>query len=516
MDAKMPLSHVAHLLVLRFRFEGNTVFSNEELGRVVARYCGREITIDELQEARRAVTRYYVSHGYINSGAIIPEQEVTDGVVTLRIIEGRLTEVAITGNHWLRDAYLRDRLHWDTKEPLNMMRLRDELELLRQNPNVVQLNAELRPGAMPGEASLAVRVVDEQPFRLGLQVDNFRPPSVGSEEILVIAADRNLTGHSDPLEIDYGIGEGGSESWKFSDLRNAGGSYSIPLTWSDTTFNVYGNRNDFAIVEGGFTAPDFTSDSYRVGGSLRQPIYRTSQTELALTIAFERRYSETFISGHPETISPGAVDGKEQISVVRFSQEWMNRTVNQVVAVRSTVSIGVNALGVTDDGTDRNAKFWAWLGEGQYAQRLGNTANQIILHAAGQWTDDELLSIEQFAIGGANTVRGYRENELIRDRGLFASAELRVPVLYNRMGSPVVQVAPFFDFGGGWNVGAPSRTNGPTPVATISSAGIGLLITPNKHCAAQLYWGHPFQRIKTGNDDPQDLGLHFRVNIEAF
>ena len=520
-DTAPRLSTLARLSVHRFDFAGNTVFSDKELSRLVAPFTGREITSEELQEARRAVTLYYVNRGYINSGALIPDQEVCDGVVTIRIIEGRLTEIEVTGNHWLRDDYLKERLKLRARPPLNVNELRDALQLLRQNPNVQQINAELQPGAVPGDARLAARVLDQQPFRLGLQVDNSRPPSVGAEEILLLAGDRNLTGHNDPLEIGYGIAEGGYGQWKFSDFNNVGGSYVFPLNQFDTRLCVYGNRNDFAIIDPAFTTTNnvnisVTSDSYRMGGSLRQPIYRTSSREFALAVSFERRLSETFVLGQLQSVSPGAVDGKEEISALRLSQEWTDRGLNQVLAVRSTFSVGLDAFGVTDDGTGRNAKFWAWLGQAEYVRRLWDTPNQLILRAAGQWTDDQLLSLEQFSVGGSDTVRGYRENELVRDRGLFASAELRVPVLFDKMGTPVVQLAPFFDFGGGWNVGASPVTGSNPPPTTVSSAGIGLLVSPSKHLKAQLYWGHAFKSIHVDSEDPQDIGLHFRVNFEAF
>ena len=84
-------------------------------------------------------------------------------------------------------------------------------------------------------------------------------------------------------------------------------------------------------------------------------------------------------------------------------------------------------------------------------------------------------------------------------------------MLLNGRGESVIQLAPFFDFGGGSLVGE----SAPHP-ETISSAGIGLLLTPNKHVNAQLYWGHPFANLNNGNNDPQDLGLHFKVSVEMF
>src|SRR5262245_35532913 len=63
------------IFVREFQFEGATVFSQAELANVTALFVGRNITADELEDARRAVTLYYVNHGYVNSGAILPDQD---------------------------------------------------------------------------------------------------------------------------------------------------------------------------------------------------------------------------------------------------------------------------------------------------------------------------------------------------------------------------------------------------------------------------------------------------------
>jgi len=59
-------------------------------------YTNREITSEELEDARRAVTVYYISHGYINSGAVIPDQTPDNGVITIRIVEGALSRSSCT------------------------------------------------------------------------------------------------------------------------------------------------------------------------------------------------------------------------------------------------------------------------------------------------------------------------------------------------------------------------------------------------------------------------------------
>src|SRR5687768_9448833 len=78
-------SFVTNIIVREFRFDGNTVYSDEVLSQVTAPYVNRPVTLDDLEEARRAITLKYVTNGYVNSGAVLPDQSVRDGIVTYRI-----------------------------------------------------------------------------------------------------------------------------------------------------------------------------------------------------------------------------------------------------------------------------------------------------------------------------------------------------------------------------------------------------------------------------------------------
>jgi hemolysin activation/secretion protein len=519
------LDSATRLFIRSFRFEGNTAFSNEELAKVTESFTNREITSGELEEARRAVTLHYIDHGYVSSGAVLPDQTPTNGIVIMRIVEGHISRIEVRGNRWLRDGFLTSRLErWDGP-PLNVNTLTEGLQLLRQNPNVRQINAELKPGAAPGEGVLDARVVDDLPFRVGLQADNHRPPSVGAEEISLLLADLNLTGNSDAFNLRYGIADSGPDGFDFSGFNNVEASYALPLNRFDTTIGGHGSRLDTTIVEQPFALLNIDSETVSYGGFLRQPFFQTANHEAAFTIAFDRRQNDTELSGVPFTVSPGAENGRMIVSVLRLSQEWLGRSQNQVLALRSTFSIGLDILNATDhpnmqavviNGTTNfvyvpNGQFFSWLGQAQYVRRLFNTQNQLIFRLTGQISDKPLLALEQLSIGGAETVRGYRENTLVRDRGIISSLEFRVPVLFNKAGAGIVDIAPFFDFGGGWN-----NTESPQPT-TIYSTGLGLLLAPNKHINAQLYWGYRLRHIPMPPDkNAQDLGFHFQVNFNLF
>jgi len=512
-DKTNKLATLARLLVRGYHFEGNTAFPDAELAKATEPFTNREITSEELEQARRAVTLHYIKHGYVNSGAVIPDQNPLDGMILIRIVEGVLSGTELHGNKWLRDGYINGRLQRWSTSPLNLNKLQEGLQLLRQNSNVRQINAELKPGNAPGQSLLDLRVEDQQPFRLGIQIDNQRPPSVGAEEIWLLASDLNLTGHSDPLELRYGIANSGAHGFEFSGPDNMEGSYQLPLTRFDTTLGLHGSRLNTSIVEDTFVPLDITSLTTSYGVVLRQPVYQTANQEAALSVGFDYRKNKTSLLGEPFNISPGAAEGEMAVSVLRLSQEWIQRGQNHVLALRSTFNFGLDVLDATDNAIpgDPDAKYFSWLGQGQYVQRLFNTQNQLVLRVTGQWTAEPLLALEQISVGGLGSVRGYLENQLVRDRGFVSSVEFRLPLLFNKAGAGIVHLAPFFDYGGAWNV-----ADSPSPT-TIYSTGVGLLLAPDKHISAQLYWGYRLRHVDVPDDaGAQGLGLSFKINIQAF
>jgi hemolysin activation/secretion protein len=510
------LSETPRLFVKEFRFEGNTVFDNAELAKAVEIFTNRELTTEELEQARRTVSLHYVNHGYINSGAIVPDQDPSDGIIRMRIVEGVLTETELQGNRWLRDGYIKSHLKRWSGAPLNINKLQEGLQLLRHNPNVEQINAELKPGTSAGESLLNLKVEDRQPFRFGLQVDNQRPPSVGEEQVWLLASDLSLTGNSDPLNLSYGLLKSDSDGYEFSGWDNLEANYSFPIARYGTTLGVAGSREDTRLIEETFADLDIESLTTSVGFNVRQPVYQTANDEAALSLGFDYRKNRSWLLDERYNLSLGADHGEMVVSVLRFSQDWLTRGQSHVLAFRSTFSFGMDVLDATDVGQP-NATFFHWVGQGQYVQRLFNTQNELVLRAAGQWTAEPLLALEQFSVGGFDTVRGYYENQLVRDRGFYSSVEFRLPLLFNKAGAGILHIAPFFDFGGAWNVDdSEDLTISNTP-STISSTGVGLLFSPNKYASAQVYWGYRLRDV----DEPEDAraqaaGIGFKVNINFF
>ncbi len=508
-----------HGVVKEFRFVGNHAFSTGDLAKQVEKYKNRELTAEDLEQARQDLTLLYINKGYVNSGAVLPEQDGKNGIITFELVEGRLTGINLKGNFWFRPWWLRNEMRRGAGRPLNFNKLKEALQLLRQNPTISQINAELRPGGVPGESILDVDIKDTQPFRFAIEFDNKRPPSVGAEIVQARFTDLNVTGHNDFLEIIYGIAHSNSadsfEDFDFSGLDNISGTYVFPVTPWATTLALNASKSDTSVLQAPFTSLNINSKLEEYGATIRQPLYHTLSNEIAVSLTAEKRRAETFLLGLPFSLSPGAVNGVTSDFALRFTQEFVNRSQVHVLALRSTFNVGIDAFGATNSGMEPDAEFFYWLGQGQYVRRLWNTDNLLVLRLNAQFSTDPLFNIEQFVLGGSDTVRGYIENDILRDNGIFGSAEVRVPIWYGKEHHPILMVAPFFDIGSGWNV----KTNQvpDSQLETLPSVGLGLIFQPTRRVFAQFYWGYAFNRslVPSGNN-LQDYGIHFLVSVNAF
>jgi hemolysin activation/secretion protein len=145
--------------------------------------------------------------------------------------------------------------------------------------------------------------------------------------------------------------------------------------------------------------------------------------------------------------------------------------------------------------------------QAQYARRLTDAGTQLLARIEGQYTADRLLPIEKYSLGGHATVRGYRENVVLRDRGALASLELRAP-LWRYEDKVRVEGAVFADASWSENVGS---LPDPLP-ASLSSVGVGLIAAGPWGLSARVDFALPNHRWLTEDADLQDRGIQFRVS----
>ncbi len=508
---QLPLERV---FVRKIVVTGSTVFSEAELAKVTTPYANRELTSEDLEELRRALTIYYIERGYVNSGAIIPDQNIRDGVIRFHVIEGELTNIELEGNKWFRSSYIKNRLALGVEPPLNISPLQKRLQLLQQDERIQSLNAELRPGVKPGESALKVGVKEKVPYKTSVVFNNYESPSVGAENIMLNIAPQNFTGNGDILDLTVG----GSEGLKpLLEVR-----YSIPVTAYDTTMALRYKHTHYEIVERPFDDLDIESDTdyYTIG--IAHPFYRSLNHKFTMGILGEYIRNKTYLLGEPFSFSPGAENGKYSQTALRFIQEYAYRSQRQAIAARSRFTLGIDALNATtsEESSVPDSEFFAWLGQFQWAGVWGDLGIETIFRTDIQLVDNSLLAVELISTGGRYSVRGYRESTFVRDNAVIAQFETHLPLFRNRWWADYIQLVPFVDYGRSWNENLPTRGR-----KTIYSAGVGLRwratwqISPIEKLrpSFEIFWGHEIKDVDypSDEDDLQDDGIHLQFAISA-
>jgi hemolysin activation/secretion protein len=507
-----PAAAALFIDVKTIRFEGHTIFSTETLQALVADVPGRRLDPSGLDDVRERVSQLYVDAGYINSGALLASSwpaMTQDGVVVLRIVEGRIDDVQVRGLERLDPRYLRSRLVRDG-EPLQIDQLQERFRLLLADPLFDKINSRIVPGDAPGSALLDIDVERARPYGLDVFVNNHRPPSVGATAVGLHGVVRNLTGFGDALDATLQHTEGG-------DPMRIGWSIA-PLGQGTRVFAGY-DRSLSAVVEESLAPIDIRSRSEgsEVGAGHR--LVDTLARRVDLALAYARRRSVSTLLGLPFSFTPGEVDGVSEVRAWRFSQEWTERWEAQALALRSVFSVGrTNADPGSVPGLDPavvpTRRYRVWAGQVQYVRSGVLGDGEVRVRGAAQVSPDRLVPLEQFSVGGHATVRGYRENAVLRDRGFAASAEFRHPLPWMATGAIAgggngrsLAAFTFLDAGGGSNRGAPWQR--------LASWGAGL-----SWQFGALSVDVSYARRLTTLDNPargnlQDRGIQFQLSYRV-
>lgn len=491
------------ITIERFEFEGNTAFTDEELAPVIADYTNRPISFAELFEARSAITQHYIERGYITSGAILPPQTLEGGIVTIQVVEGELEAINVTGTERLNPGYVRSRLEIATGRPLNQEKLLEALQQLQLDPLIENLSAELAAGTRPGTSLLEVRVTEAETFRAELGVDNNRSPSIGTFRRRAQLNEANVSGWGDNLSLSYSNTEGSN---------SLDASYTLPVNPRNGTVRWSYGASQSDVIEPPFDRLDIDASSRYFELSFRQPLILTPTEEFAFGLTASRQESEVTILELPVRISPGADEqGRTRISAARFFLEWTKRNNREVFAARSQWSFGTGAFNATVNEEAPDSRFVSWRGQAQWVRLLARDT-LLLVRGDMQLADRPLVAFEQFGLGGQETIRGYRQDVLLTDNGLLASAEVRIPVLRLRQLDGLIQVVPFVDLGTAWNNG---DREDPDPNVLIS-LGLGLRAQLGDRLFVRLDYGIPLVDVFSNERTWQENGLYFSIVANPF
>jgi len=454
-----------------------------------AKYEGTEISVQDLKEIQSRLSKYYYAKGYINSGIIVPNQRISNGEIRFRAVHGRLTRVKTKGNERLSNSYVKNAVAKGVAVPLNSHQLQRALESLQKHPLIDEVKAQVSPGENLGQSILSLSIKEAKPYFFNTEVSNHQSPGIGQYRLGINTGHRDVLGYRDTFNFQLGISEG---------LVDGYAGYSIPLGVQDYLFNTYVNYGSYEIVEDDL---DITSKSTSYGFSFSTPLIAASKLDLSAGIGLDVKHMtlNMFGSNTGDDVEGFDENGSNSTPLVLHLTALYQQP-KFVAAMYAGLRRGL-AVNFYGDVSDQQV-FTVGVGQLSIAVRPKQKI-EWLLQINGQFTRDNLLPAERFAIGGAKTVRAYRENLLVRDNGVVISNQVRFTVYRSN-----VFIVPFVDYGRSWD--SEEGTFGVNG-EQIYSVGSGVQWKANKSIYTELFWGKTLRDADVPTKITQDYSLHFML-----
>jgi hemolysin activation/secretion protein len=449
-------------LLRKVVFDPSKFITPEELNAVAAKYVGKRVDIAGLQNLVADVNLIYAQRGIVTAIATLPPQTANNGVVKIKLTEGRLQKTSVAGNRQTANWYIRSAIDPPVGEVLDVPQLnRDVVRFNRTND--VQLRALLQPGTDFGLTDLQIAVTEPPVNTLQIFVDNQGVQSTGQNEVGLYYKRHGLAGIDDRLTF-YGVKSDGNLNGNFA--------YNLPFNPWGGRLGVSYTQGRIKIVQGQLSTLDVTGKSTQTAINLAQPIlandvwllqanaayaYGNSSSDFAAVAVSDNRYSK----------NTGG------FSLTAFGTDYS-----------VTLSPAYNSINWHDKILGGERSFNTFTGFGNGTVKL---PGQFSAAALGSWQYawEKLLPGDQlFSIGGPTTVRGYPTNAAAGDSGYYFNLEL------HRNMSDLIQGLDLFAFMDSGSVYSTFPA-----VSQLDSAGVGLSWTPYTALTFEGSVGVPWRTV---------------------
>ncbi len=431
--APMQSLGAASITVKAFRFEGNRLLTGAQLAPVVARYLDHPISFTDLQNAAIAVASAYRKAGWVVR-AYLPQQDITNGTVTIEIVEAKLGAVRVEGGARHVSTAQVKRIVDGAQAigaPMNANALDRALLLVGDLPGVTA-TGKLDVGEKQAQTDLVVALADGAPISGNATADNAGARATGAGRLLANVDLNSPLGLGDRTDIVL-LGSQGSNYERID--------FSLPAGSDGWRVGVNGSHLDYRVITAEFTALDAHGTSTTAGVEANYPLLRSRLANLYVGInADDKRYDNDSAGA---TVSSYTIRTASATLYGNVFDDVGGGGANNasVTLVQGNDDLAGSINEAADAETTRAAgSFWKMRFS---AARQQVVTERFSLYAslAGQAASKNLDSSEKFYLGGADGVRAYPENEGGGSEALLANLEARerLPANFNAIA--------FFDWG---------------------------------------------------------------------
>ena len=467
--------------IMEYQVDGNTLLDDDSIERAVYPFMGEDKTIKDVDGARRALEKAYHDHGYPTVLVNIPPQHVAEGTVHLKVVEAPVGKLRVVGSEYHSLDEIKQAVPGLKEGGVpDFTVVQQELTQVNRSPDR-KVTPVLRASETPGMVDVDLLVKDEFPLHASLDLNNHYSPNTDHLRATADVHYDNLFQLEHSIDFQFQTAPGDP-----SQVRVLSLSYVVPLA-NSAALALYGVQSDSNVatvgalsvlgrgdvvgarlikplpggdqrfyhsLSGGLDYKDFKQDLVLEGGDAPTPIHY---------LPFSLQYSATWLQPASQKISASGLQGE---------------TASAGSSTTLSAGLTFTLRGVVADDDEFNNK------------RAGASASFIVLRPSlqrlqalpwdwslfarldGQLASGPLISNEEFSAGGADSVRGFEESEILGDQGLRASTELRTPKVFSRW-LPRLQQSYLFGFSEVGYLQTRDPLAAQDPSDTIASWGLG-------------------------------------------
>lgn len=494
------------VLVKNFVLNGVNLFTAKDFEPILDKYRGKELGLSDLKKIADKITAFYRSKGYITSLAYAPAQEITGNSVEFSVIEGRVGDIKVEEGKYYKKETIERKFLVEKGEILDYEKLEKSVKRINKQPDRT-VKAVLLPGEESGTSDILLKVEKERsPRHLYLEYNNRGTAYTGKNRFGIGFVDNDLLGRDDILSCKLRVGE------NYDEVYAASLDYNFPISRYDTRLGFYGVYShadiggQFAII-----TPEGKAAAY--GAYLTHLLFDKNFSDpIALNLVTNVTLGFDSVSVWNKIL--GKETSHDELRIAKAGITFDEKDSMGRTFMSNEIRVGIaDFLGSMDEHDvsatrlDAGGEFVKYVGSLNRVTRLP-FSSLLIGSIKGQCTDKPLVNSEQLAFGGADSIRGFPENDYLADYGWISTFELRTPafifprllkVPFDKKGislKEAIQFAYFVDFGKGYlkkpRVGEKSDR-------LLIGMGFGLRFEFTERFRGRVDWGFP-----VGNEEPSD------------
>lgn len=392
------------------------------LQELLQNYEGKKIGRQGIQIIVKEASNALIAKGYVTTRITIPEQDISQGVLTLQLIPGLVEKITFADPN--------TKIRWDNALPIrpgDILNIRDIEQGLEQFKRVPSQDADIKilPGKTIGQSDIVISLKSDKPWRWTLSADDSGSKATGRMQMSTSLSIDNVFNSNDLFyaAINNDLAHQGSK-------KGTGGSslyYSIPYGY--WTFSASANRSKYHQTVSQYN-DDFTysGETKNINLKIQKLLQRnqTSKTQMSWTI--NKKSSRSFIQDTEFTNQRKEVTSS---TLGLYHRQYYGKTVLDYELDYQWAVPWFNSV-LTENAlqSEPTSKYRIWTLDTTLTtpMKFGNRQGSYSLNIRGQYTKNTLFMTDQFSIGNRYTVRGFDgEETLMAEKGLYLRNEFSMP-----------------------------------------------------------------------------------------